>query len=87
MKGSIPLNSSIHSRRLNNQQYNNNKADHVVTTRNISIPLPLPKNHEEQAQLIHNAPHSSVKGMKNCREFLSNFSIDYLITLACFYGT
>ncbi|XP_070501515.1 unconventional myosin-Vb isoform X3 [Chironomus tepperi] len=60
MKGSIPLNNNIHSRRLNNQQYNNNNADHVVTTRNISIPLPLPKNHEEQTQLI-NTPHSPVK--------------------------
>jgi hypothetical protein len=69
MKGSIPLNNNIHSRRLNNQQYNNNNADHVVTTRNISIPLPLPKNHEEQKQLI-NTPQSPVKG-KKFQEFSS----------------
>jgi hypothetical protein len=45
-------------RRLNQQQqqYTN---DNVVTTRNISIPLPLPKNHDEhQSKVVSNASSS-----------------------------
>jgi hypothetical protein len=50
VKGSVPI-SNINSRKVNNNHSssNNNGGDHVVTTtRNISIPLPLPKNHSDE---------------------------------------